>query len=447
MFNINKIVVNLYSVTQDSKKRSLSEITIFIGNLLDHFNTSLYAFMAPFLAPIFFPNQEPVMQLILSYSVLATSIVTRPLGAIIFGVIACKRGPMFGLSYSLVGVAIATILLGCIPAHNTIGVFAPISLIIIRMLSGIFASGESSIAKLYVVENKESSKAFKFSCFYESSVMLGIIGAAGVATLVYNHYSTIGWRISFVFGGILGLLSSFLRYYACDKPILKKDHQKEHYKITSLLWKNKKNILKIAVVTGFSHATYSLIFIFLNSFVPLVSTSISLGEMLNINNYLLIFDLLVICLCANTILKHSINYDAVMLFSSLTLAVSMLPMFRLLDNSNIFIVTFIKLWMVFWAVIFVCPLNMWCEKLSTNLPEKYFVVGIGNSIGAALIGKTLSAVCFWLWYKTGSLYMPAFYITILMFLASGIIFTTGLSSFNKVKKQYKYLINNVASEK
>lgn len=433
-------------MTQDIKKQSLSEITIFIGNLLDHFNTSLYAFMAPFLAPIFFPNQEPVMQLILSYSVLATSIVTRPLGSIIFGVIACKRGPMFGLSYSLVGVAVATILLGCIPEYKTIGIFAPISLIIIRMLSGIFASGESSIAKLYVIENKVSSKAFKSSCFYESSVMLGIIGAAGVATLVYNHYNTIGWRVSFVFGGILGLLSSFLRYYACDKTTLKKEHQEERCKITSLLWKNKKNILKIAIVTGFSHATYSLIFIFLNGFVPLVSTNISLGEMLNINNYLLIFDLLVIFFCANTILKYSINYDVVMLFSSLILAVSILPIFTFLDNSNIFIVTCIKLWMVFWAVIFVCPLNMWCEKLSTNLPEKYFVVGIGNSIGAALLGKTLSAVCFWLWYKTGSLYMPAFYITILMFLTSLIIFTTGLSSFNKIKK-YIYLINNIVSDK
>ena len=102
-------------MSQTETKQKLSDATIFLGNLLDHFNTSLYAFMAPILAPIFFPNHEPIVQLILGYSLLSTSLVTRPLGSLIFGFVACRRGAIFSLSISLVGVAFASVLFGCIP--------------------------------------------------------------------------------------------------------------------------------------------------------------------------------------------------------------------------------------------------------------------------------------------------------------------------------------------
>ena len=74
--------------------------SLLVGNALDHFDSALYGLLAPILAPLFFPHHDPVVQLILAYSVLGTSLITRPLGAFIFGVWAHKSNPMRVLSFS-----------------------------------------------------------------------------------------------------------------------------------------------------------------------------------------------------------------------------------------------------------------------------------------------------------------------------------------------------------
>ncbi|WP_316353989.1 MFS transporter [Candidatus Trichorickettsia mobilis] len=144
---------------RDLTKKDLS---ILIGNSLDHFDTTLYTLLAPHLAPLFFPNTDKTVQLIMAYSVLATSIFTRPLGAIIFGTVA-RRAPDLGLYYSLIGLAITTTMIGFLADYNTIGWLAPASLIIIRLVQGIFAEGEHVIARLYILEGKSDAKALQTS--------------------------------------------------------------------------------------------------------------------------------------------------------------------------------------------------------------------------------------------------------------------------------------------
>ena len=97
------------------------DISILIGNMLDHFDAGLYGFLAPILAPLFFPDHDYVVQLILAYSILATTLITRPIGAIVFSIIARRQGPLSALSLSLMGAAISTALMGGIPTYETIG--------------------------------------------------------------------------------------------------------------------------------------------------------------------------------------------------------------------------------------------------------------------------------------------------------------------------------------
>ena len=136
------------------KNLSKRDYSILIGSAVDHFDTALYSFLAPIFAQLFFPTSDPIISLILAYSVLATTIITRPLGSYIFGLIALTSGPAVSLSYSLVGVGMTTLALGFLPTYNQIGVYAPILLIILRFFSGIFSAGEISIAKLYILAEK-----------------------------------------------------------------------------------------------------------------------------------------------------------------------------------------------------------------------------------------------------------------------------------------------------
>src|SRR3990167_3809689 len=97
------------------------DISLLIGNALDRFDTSLYSFLAPVMAPIFFPGYDPVVQLILAYATSITSLFARPIGTFLFGTLALYCGPLYALSYSLIGVGVATVIIGAIPAYEIVG--------------------------------------------------------------------------------------------------------------------------------------------------------------------------------------------------------------------------------------------------------------------------------------------------------------------------------------
>src|SRR6187200_1368423 len=100
---------DMYSLMWNLTKR---DISILLGNILDHYDIALFSFFAPVLGPIFFPTYDPIVQLILTYGLSITSLISKPLGTYLFGMIASTYGPMLGLSYSLIGVAITTLCLG-----------------------------------------------------------------------------------------------------------------------------------------------------------------------------------------------------------------------------------------------------------------------------------------------------------------------------------------------
>ena len=261
------------------------DISILIGNALDRFDTSLYGFLAPVMGPIFFPGHDPVVQLMLTYATSATSLFSRPIGTFLFGAIAREKGPLFGLLYSLIGVAVTTICIGCIPSYSVIGQLAPLSLIIIRLVRGMCAAGESTIAKLYIMENKSKDRALLASHLYQSSSMLGIIMASLAATGVigWGHH---WWRVCFWVGGLTGLVGYALRKYDSAPDEIKKSALFDAYKVSSvsLLWRNRSNLMRVAIATCFSHITYAVPFVFMNSFVPRI-TAITLGTMMVIDYY------------------------------------------------------------------------------------------------------------------------------------------------------------------
>lgn len=395
------------------RKITKRDLSILIGNTLEHFDTSLYGFLAPILAPIFFPKYDPVVQLIMAYSIMSTSLITRPLGSFIFGVIARNYGPTLGLSYSLIGVAITTVGIGFLPSYESVGWFSTFFLILIRMTRGIFAAGESTIAKIYILQGKEHTDALKASYWYQTSSMLGIILASAVSTVsIIFQQDAFSWRVCFWLGGLVGFIGYFLRRYSKPLEEVEGMRQFSSYSVSSLktLWLHKANICRVVICTAFSHVTYTIPFVFMNSFVPLV-TSISLETMMALNTALLVFDMAMIPVMGRLTSRYDIRL--VMVFSSTILAFTIFPLFTNLPDASLGYVTFLRFWIVFWGVVFLCPLNLWFKSLF-NSPEQYLLIGMGNALGAATLGRMTNAICIGLWYATGSIAASAIYITIVM---------------------------------
>ncbi|WP_425364180.1 MFS transporter [Candidatus Tisiphia endosymbiont of Hybos culiciformis] len=381
------------------------DLSILIGNSLDHFDTAIYSFLAPILSVIFFPKDDPIVALILTYSVLATSIITRPIGAIIFSMIAQKRGATLALSYSLIGSAITTMLIGFIPTYQMIGWFSPLMLLIIRIMLGIFGEGEHCIAKLYIVENKTQVQGVKASYLYELSTIFGIIIASFVSTILIssNHHEY--WRLCFILGGSTGIVGVYLRRYSNtpQRAIEQKSYT------SNVILNNKCNILRVSIVSGFSYMTYVIPFIVMNSFVPLI-TSISLGMMMSFNTLLLIIDAAMIPLIGHFVKKyHPVD---VMIVSTSILFISIVPLWLYMNDASVWYVNFVRLWIITLGVLFACPVNYWLNNLFHG-SDKYMLVSIGDAIGTSIFGKFTPSVCIALWHFTGSSISIGIYIAII----------------------------------
>ena len=382
------------------KDLSKRDYSILIANVVDHFDTALYSFLAPIFAQLFFPNDDPIISLILAYSVLASTIITRPVGSYIFGLIALTHGPAISLSYSLIGVGVSAISLGFIPTYEQIGVYAPILLIILRFFGGIFSAGEIAIAKLYILSEKNKINAVKSSYLYQTSVMIGIVIASFVSSLVLENPESQQWRIYFIIGGVAALFGYILRIYKDEKLSLNSTQILSLYSNGAIktLGKNKILLFQIAITSGFAYMTYSVPFIIMNNLVPHF-TNITLEDMMSSNTNLLIMDMILLPIIGYFLLKF--EPKNILIISVSIFAITILPIWYYVENSSYLYIISIKIWIIIIGIIFNNVINLWHNSLLSKT-EKYLIIGIGSSIGSATIGKMTPAICLGLYHYTNS---------------------------------------------
>ena len=396
-------------MTQPNKRTVF--IATIIGNILDHYDVALYAFLAPFLAPVFFAQSDPIVALILTYGLMSINAITRPIGSLFFGKMAITHGAKRTLIITLLGVTITTFCLGIIPEYSKIGFFAPVLLCITRMIQGLFAAGEISVSSLFILEQCQKENHAKASSYYLCSTMFGITLASWAAAIVSNtsdpqYY----WRYAFfasVFTGIAGL---WLRMLLSDTE---EKQEAQKHNIGTVVLTNKLQILRIMLVSSFSFMTYSVPFIFLNKFIP-VLRPITDTEMLMHNSVLLTIDIILLPIFGYIASKF--EYSKWMASVAFTMTMTIVPIFYLMQFASLMEITLMKLWIIVLGVAFSAPLNAWFfETLATR--DKYTIMGFGYSIGTEVLGRNTTVICWSLWYYFQNVMAPALYITMVSVLA------------------------------
>lgn len=407
-------------------------VSIILANVLDHFDSNLYGFMAPIMAPLFFPKQEPIIQLILTYSFLATSSITRPIGVLIFGWLAACFDPWKILRITLTGVGLATFMMGCIPTFSSAGYYSAVILLCVRIVGGIFAEGEKTIASLYVLENKTKKQAIMTNAWLGSSVILGCAMASWVASAVSEHT----WRVPFWCGGVLALYAVFLRF---SNPVsLREDIARDRGPITnkgslssSVIFEQPnlnalngssvsgyalfeddrpliRSILTVIFTGGLYYITYDISFVLMNTFVPFI-TNITRETMMQWNTTLLLFDMFLFIPVAYLVWDRDVT--TIKRLSVLMLALPAIPLFHFMQDASLAYVLFVRFWIVIWGVVFSCVLNVHLLGLFPN-KNKYLWIGLGSATGIALIGRSTSALCLWGWHETHLSVVPGVYLCV-----------------------------------
>jgi MHS family proline/betaine transporter-like MFS transporter len=195
-----------------------------IGNALEWFDIAIYALFAIYIGQNFFPSADPGVQLVQTFAVFGVSYLIRPLGGLILGSYADRKGRKKALVMSIRLMVLGTALIAFMPNYDDIGILAPIGIIVARLIQGFAAGGEFGAATSFLVEQNGKRRGF-FGSFQFASQGLATLMAASFAaglTAVLSEASMVdwGWRVPFVFGLLVGPVGWFIRRHVDESPAI-----------------------------------------------------------------------------------------------------------------------------------------------------------------------------------------------------------------------------------
>jgi metabolite-proton symporter len=200
-------------------------IASFVGTAIEFYDFYIYGTAAALVfGPLFFPSFSPLAGTLLSFATFAVGFVARPLGAILFGHFGDRIGRKRMLIISLVLMGGATVAVGLIPSFETIGVLAPVLLVIARFLQGIGLGGEWGGAVLLATEYAPPGKRGLYSAFPQLGPAVGFVLGNALfllldATMSDETFRTIGWRIPFLASAVLLVVGYYIRMRIAETPV------------------------------------------------------------------------------------------------------------------------------------------------------------------------------------------------------------------------------------
>ncbi|MCQ9388120.1 MFS transporter [Brevibacterium sp. 50QC2O2] len=203
-------------VPLDRRKQRKSFVASTIGQLLEWYEWGVYAVFAPQIAAALFHTQNQVSALLSTFGVFAIGFLFRPLGGIVFGRIADRRGRKFVLVTTMLMMAGGSVLIGLVPTYGTIGIAASGLLLLARVVQGFAHGGESAAANSYIAEIAPAGRrglwgSTVFMTIFGGSFIAFVLGGAITGVLSKPEVAAWGWRIPFLLGAVLALVALYLR--------------------------------------------------------------------------------------------------------------------------------------------------------------------------------------------------------------------------------------------
>jgi len=187
-----------------------------IGNLVEWYDWYVYAAFSVYFATTFFPEGDPTAQLLSTSAVFAVGFLMRPLGGWALGRYADRFGRRAALTLSVTVMAAGSLVIAVTPGYETIGLAAPVLLVLARLLQGLSVGGEYATSATYLSEVASPGKRGFYSSFQYVTLVAGQLMALGVQILLQlslteDQMSTWGWRVPFVIGAFTAVVVMVLR--------------------------------------------------------------------------------------------------------------------------------------------------------------------------------------------------------------------------------------------
>jgi metabolite-proton symporter len=251
-------------------------VASLIGTSLEWYDFFIYGTAAALVFnKLFFPDFEPLVGTLLAFTTYAVGFVSRPLGGIVFGHYGDRIGRKNVLVITLLLMGIATFVIGLLPTHATIGVWAPVLLVALRFLQGLGLGGEWGGAVLMTLESGESGRRGLNASWPQVGVPIGLLLANGVLSLMGAlttdaEFQSWGWRVPFLLSGLLVFVGMWIRMTIAESPLFREadtEHKTSRAPILDVLQHYPKQVLlAIGARLGVDVAFYTFV-LFITTYI------------------------------------------------------------------------------------------------------------------------------------------------------------------------------------
>lgn len=393
----------------------------FIGNFVEWFDYASYGYFATVIASVFFAKTDATVALMSTYAIFALSFIVRPFGGIFWGHIGDKYGRKAALSWSILIMSGATFLIGLLPSYATVGILAPVLLLLLRMIQGFSASGEYAGASAFMAEYAPPDKKGFYTSIVPASTSAGLllgslIAAAMTAFMDADFVQTWGWRIPFLLAAPLGLVGRYMRLNLEKTPAFKAFEESTIEKpvpIKNLFANHKKTLCIAFMLCSLNAVAFYLIL----SYMP---TYLSTQMHINETQSLLAASISLVAYIGMifTMGKLSDKYGrkTMLIIASVLFIALTVPLFHMLSMGGFLTIVLIQL--VFSLLLSVNDGTL-PAFLSEIFPVEVRYSGFAFTFNSAnaLLGGTTPLMATWLMSKTGSQIAPAWLLVIASVIA------------------------------
>lgn len=380
------------------------------GNVLEWYDFTVYGFLAPVIGRIFFPESDHLAAILSAFAVLAVGYAVRPIGSVIFGHIGDRMGRKPALLISVVIMGVGSLAIALLPTYEEVGITAAILLVAIRVLQGLSVAGEFTASGVMTIEQSPEDKKSRNGAFVLCAMLLGCVLGAAVPALLSSlltseQIAAWGWRIPFVLGAGIALLSAVLRRDLTESLAVEQKEKSGMSPIVETVRKHFGLVVQIVILLIPTAIVYFIIFVYAASYLT-AEMHLSSARALDFTT----INLLIMALAAPVfgILAGRYGLRAVMLTATVALILFAWPLWSLMHNTSPSLIFAGQLGLsllnsVGWA------LSVTMLTLISPPGLKCSTVGLGYNTCMALFGGTTPMIATYLVSRTGDDFAPIYY--------------------------------------
>src|SRR5256886_5499729 len=194
------------------------------GTIIEWYDFYLYATLTPFLAPLFFPGDNPTLVLLAAFTAYAAGFLVRPFGAVFFGALGDIIGRKYTFLVTITVMGLATVLVGVLPTHAQIGIAAGVILVILRLAQGLALGGEYGGAAIHDAGHVPDNKRGLYTAWIQTTATVGFFLALAIIlffrlNMSAQDFASQGWRYPFWISAVLVVLALYIWIKLMSTPL------------------------------------------------------------------------------------------------------------------------------------------------------------------------------------------------------------------------------------